>query len=197
MKDGCVLWGSRVVIPPAGRANVLQLLQKGHPGITRMKALARAVVWWPVMDSELESQVNECEACQANRRSPPPKSLLHPWEWPSKPWSHLHIDHAGPFLVKIFLIVDDAYSKWLEVAPVVLTSSQQTIRELRHLFAIHGLPEIVVSDNGTAFSSTEFGCFMKHNGIWCAPYHPSSNGPPEHAVQTFLKGSNEKNRRRP
>ncbi|KAL5459981.1 hypothetical protein EMCRGX_G033385 [Ephydatia muelleri] len=137
------------------------------------------------MDSELESQVNECEACQANRRSPPPKALLHPWEWPSKPWSHLHIDHAGPFLVKIFLIVDDAYSKWLEVVPVVMTSSQQTIRELRHLFAIHGLPEIVVSDNGTAFSSTEFGCFMKHNGIWCAPYHPSSNGPPEHAVQTF------------
>eukprot|EP00731_Ephydatia_muelleri_P031447 Em0022g961a len=129
-----------------------------------MKALARGVVWWPGMDSELESKVNECEACQANRKSPP-KAPLHPWEWPSKPWSHLHIDHAGPFLGEIFLIVVDAYSKWLEVVPAVSTSSQQTIRELRHLFATHGLPEIVVSDNGTAFSSTKFGCFMKHNGI--------------------------------
>ena len=166
---------------------MLKLLHEGHPGITRMKALARGVVWWSGMDSELESKVNECEACQANRKSPP-KAPLHPWEWPSKPWSHLHIDHAGPFLGEIFLIVVDAYSKWLEVVPAVSTSSQQTIREFRHLFATHGLPEIVVSDNGTAFSSTEFGCFMKHNGIrhiWCAPYHPSSNGSPERAVQTF------------
>eukprot|EP00731_Ephydatia_muelleri_P012870 Em0007g180a len=138
----------------------------GNPGIARMKALARGVVWWPGMDSELESK-----------------------EWPSKPWSRLHIDHAGPFLGKIFLIVFDAYSKWLEVVPVVSTSSQQTIRELRHLFATHGLPEIVVSDNGTAFSSTEFGCFVKHNGIRhirCAPYHPSSNGLAERAVQTTV-----------
>ena len=38
VQDGCVLWGSRVVIPPAGRAQVLQLLDEGHPGIARMKA---------------------------------------------------------------------------------------------------------------------------------------------------------------
>ena len=101
VQDGCVMWGNRVVIPLAGRAHVLQLLHEGHPGITRMKALARGVVWWPGMDSELESKVNECEACQANRKSPP-KAPLHPWEWPSKPWSRLHIDHAGPFLLKNF-----------------------------------------------------------------------------------------------
>ena len=70
----------------------------------------------PGMDSEFESMVNECEACQANRKSPS-KVPLHPWEWPSKPWSRLHIDHAGPFLGTIFLIVVDAYSKWLEVVP--------------------------------------------------------------------------------
>ena len=187
VQDGCVMWGSRVVIPPVGRAHVLQLLHEGHPGITRMKALARGVVWWPGIDSELESKVKVCEACQANRKSPP-KAPLHPWEWPSKPWSRLHIDHAGPFMGKIFLIVVDSYSKWLEVVPVASTSSQQTIKELRHMFATHGLPEIVVSDNGTAFSSTEFGHFMKHNGIRhirCAPYHPSSNGLAERAVQTF------------
>ena len=40
VQDGCLLWGSRVVIPPRGRAIVLSLLHEGHPGITRMKMLA-------------------------------------------------------------------------------------------------------------------------------------------------------------
>ena len=47
---------------------------------------------------------------------------------------------------------------------------------------------MVVSDNGKAFTSVEFQTFMKCNGIRyvrCAPYHPSSNGLAEKAVQTF------------
>ena len=50
VQDGCVLWGSRVVIPLALRPAVIQLLHEGHP---RMKAIARGMIWWPVMDVEL------------------------------------------------------------------------------------------------------------------------------------------------
>ena len=53
VQDGCVLWGSRVVIPSALRSAVVQMLHEGHPGTSRMKALARGVVWWPGMDAEL------------------------------------------------------------------------------------------------------------------------------------------------
>ena len=187
VQDGCVLWGSRVVIPLALRPVVIQMLHEGHPGTSRMKALARGVVWWPGMDVELESKVKTCGACQANQKSPP-QAPLHPWEWPSKPWSRLHIDFAGPFLGRTFLIVVDAHSKWLEVTPVSSTSSQQVVRVLRNLFSTHGLPDVIVSDNGTAFTCVEFETFMKRNGIRhvrCAPYHPSSNGLAERAVQTF------------
>ena len=118
----------------------------------------------------------------------PVLASLHTWDWPSCPWTRLHIDHAGPFLGKIFLVVVDAHSKWMDVVIVPSTSSQATIKALRPIFATHGLPEIIVSDNGSAFTSEEFQEFVKRNGIRhlrLAPYHPASNGLAERAVKTF------------
>ncbi|KAL5467316.1 hypothetical protein EMCRGX_G031528 [Ephydatia muelleri] len=186
VEDGCILWGSRVVVPPPGRVPIIKILHDGHPGVSRMKSLARSVVWWPGLDAELEAKVKSCEACQVNSRSPP-KSPLHPWEWPTKPWSRIHVDFCGPFLGKIIFFMVDAHSKWLEAAVVSSTSSQQAIRVLRQVFSCHGLPEVLVSDNGTAFTSTEFQTFVQCNGfrhIRSAPYHPATNGLAERAVQT-------------
>ena len=55
--DGCVLWGARVVVPPPGRERVIQELRELHPGIARMKSLARSSVWWLSMDADLEAKV--------------------------------------------------------------------------------------------------------------------------------------------
>ena len=65
-------------------------------------------------------------------------------------------------------------------------TSQTTIDKLRMLFATHGLPETVVSDNGSIFTSAEFATFMTYNGIKhlkSAPYHPASNGLAERACR--------------
>ena len=70
-------------------------------------------------------------------------------------------------------------------------TSTQTIENLRIVFANHGLPQKVVTDNGSSFTSEEFRTIMSHNGIMhvtTAPYHPSSNGLAERAVQTFKQG---------
>ena len=195
VQDGCLLWGNRVVIPPKERTRVVEELHETHPGICRMKALTRSYVWWPKMDADLEQKVRQCLSFQENRKSPP-EAPLHPWEWPHKPWVRLHLDCAGPFLGKMFLIVIDAHSKWIEGFPMSTSTSSATIEELRITFATHGLPEIVVTDNGSNLVCREFEDFLKQNGILyirTAPYHPASNGMAERAVQTFKEGMKKMN----
>ena len=134
--------------------------------------------------------VNSCHDCQ-QQRSAPASAKLHPWEFPNRPWSHIHVDFAGPFLGYMFLVIVDAYSKWIEVCKVDKATSQVTINKLREVFAAHGLPEILVSDNGSCFTSEEFHTYMKKNGIkllHSSPYHPASNGLAENAVKSFKTG---------
>lgn len=192
--DGCVLWGSRVVVPTVGRTRVLEELHAGHPGIQHMKRRARGVVWWPGLDQDIEQTAKKCTTCDL-RQSMPTKVLIHPWEWLARPWSRIHIDYAGPFLGKLFLVVVDAHSKWMEAVIVNVATSRSTIQVLRKLFATHGIPDMIVSDNGAQFTSAEFEEFTRRNGIRhlrSAPYHPATNGLAERAVQT-LKNSLLKN----
>ena len=73
------------------------------------------------------------------------------------------------------------------------STSSATIKKLRRAFATHGLPEMVVTDNGSNFVSSEFEDFLKMNGIRhirTVPYHPASNGLAESTVQTFKEGMN-------
>ena len=108
---GCNLWGSRVVIPPQDREVALQELHKTHPGCGKMKSLARNKIWWPGKDAAIETTVKQCETCQESWPSPP-AAPLHPWEWPSQPWSRIHLDFASLFLGSMHLILVDAHSKW-------------------------------------------------------------------------------------
>ena len=103
-------------------------------GISKMKAMARGLIWWPGIDKEIENLGKTCHDCLAVKQSPP-KAPLQPWIWPSRPWQRLHIDFAGPFINKNFLIVVDAHSKWAEVSRVchICTTTSKTIKVLRNL----------------------------------------------------------------
>ena len=169
---------------------MIRELHGGHPGISKMKSLARMYVWWPGIDDDIEKAVRQCRECQ-EVQSAPPKAPLNPWKWPSRPWARLHLDFAGPFEGKMILIAIDAHSKWIKAISTPNSTFATVIGELRTLFARFGLPESIVTDNATCFVSDEFESFLSSNGVkhtTSAPYHPATNGLAERAVQIVKRG---------
>ncbi|XP_048485025.1 uncharacterized protein K02A2.6-like [Plutella xylostella] len=187
--QGCIVWGYRIVVPGSLRNLILKEIHDGHPGIVRMKQIARNYVWWDNIDQDIEEVARECAACRQLRPAPP-AAPLHSWAWPAEPWSRLHLDFLGPFSNQYYLILIDAHSKRIEAEKVNTTSAVVVCDCLRRHFARFGLPKRLVSDNGPPFSSAAFAEYLKSNGIehtLVPPYHPSSNGAAENAVRTIKR----------
>ena len=140
VQDGCLLWKNCVIIPPQGRAAVLQELHESHRGVSRMKTLARMYVWRPGIDSYLEMMARKYKSCEKNHKKHRNVSL-HPWEWPAKPWTRLHMEYAGPFMGHMFLVLVNATFKWIEIKIVNKADSESTREVLLKIFMTHRMPK--------------------------------------------------------
>ena len=125
-EEGCFFVGNARHYSKQFRARILEKLLTGHPGIVRMKSLGRFHVWWPGLHKEIAESVHDCAPCQSVRNKPP-QAPVQPWKWPKQPWKRIHVDFAGPFMNKMFLLVVDSHSKWLEVEIMPSTTSTATI----------------------------------------------------------------------
>jgi len=189
IKNNILMWGYRVIIPSKFRKSLLEEIHGAHLGMAKMKAVARQYFWWPKIDKEIEEYVKDCEACKAATNNPS-KSPLIKFQEAEFPFDKIHIDFAGPFKGKTYLILIDAFTKWPEVFEMSSTNTDCTIERLKECFARFGLPRMIFSDNGRQFVSEEFENFCKNNGIihrTSAPYHPSTNGLAENAVGCFKR----------
>ena len=152
-----------------------------------MKSLAHQFLWWPKLDADIDKIVKSCNTCTIFGADSSP-TVLHLWEWSRQPWSRIHVDYAGPLYGKMFLIIIDVHSKWMEVHITSDCTTATIIDKLQLSFSSLGLPQVLVSDNGPAFCSTDFQDFIKQNGnnhVKTVPYHPASNGLAERSVKTL------------
>lgn len=183
----CLMRGHRVFIPSKFRSKVLSELHSAHFGIVRMKALARDYIWWPGIDRDVEDLVKNCVDCQKQR--PELKKVEnHIWEPATEPFERIHIDFAGRFCGKFYLIIVDSFSKWVEVQIMNDITTGSTVERLDKFFADFGTCRVLVSDNGPQLTSQEFEMYLKSKGIFhklSAPYNPSTNGQAERYVQTL------------
>lgn len=152
-----------------------------------MKSTARSYFWWPSVDKEIEHLTRNCQSCSKFNKNPA-KVKLHQWAYPDGPGKRIHSDFCH-LDGKSFLFITDQYSKWLEVYHASHgTNAKIVINFFRDYFARWGISEVLVTDNGSPFSSTEFYSFMRQNGVnhmFTPPYHPQSNGAAKNCVSVF------------
>lgn len=99
--NNCLMFSDRTVIPKKLQHLILKQFHSAHPGMNRMKALARSYVFLPGMNSETENLVRRCNRCNAVAKSSN-KKFYSSWKDPEKPWSRVHVDFSGPFDNKNF-----------------------------------------------------------------------------------------------
>ena len=137
-----------------------------------MKAIVRTYVYWPNMDKCLEELVHICSNCQLAVKSLR-KSTLSSWLISESPWSCLHIDLGGHINGQCYFILVDVYNKWPKFFQMSRTTADETIVKLKQIFNHLEISHILVSDNGTAFTSATFSDFCALNCIkHTSPFHP-------------------------
>ncbi|CAK1585814.1 unnamed protein product [Parnassius mnemosyne] len=190
-ENGCLMRGHKIVIPGSLRDRVISELHTSHMGIVKTKAEARSRFWFPGIDGVLERMIGSCEICM-QLRAAPPRVHISPWKYPADPFRRIHLDFLGPINGHMYLVIVDAYSKWVEVCRMNTTcASIAVIDKLYEFMSRFGLPETIVTDNGTSFCSREFLDFCHLNGIThitSPAYHPASNGQAESYVKVIKRG---------
>ena len=181
-----VLRNTRIVLPNSLRTQAINIAHEGHQGLVKTKKLLRTKIWFPGIDERTENIIKHCLACQATGPAARPEPLKMT-KLPPAPWHTVNIDFLGPLPTgEYLLVVIDAYSRFPEVEIVTSTSAKSTIPKLEGIFARHGIPEILISDNGPPFSSSEIQEFMRETGPVhrrITPLWPQANA----QAETFMK----------
>ncbi|CAJ2636234.1 unnamed protein product [Trifolium pratense] len=181
------------------------ILREVHEGINAQhlggRSLARKALragyYWPTMQQDAKDHVKKCDKCQRHgdmHLAPPRelKSLSSPW-----PFAWWGMDLLGPFTKGLYqnrylIVAVDYFTKWVEAEPLSDITSLRVLRFFkRNVLARFGIPQVVVTDNGTQFTDKEFQAFLVALGTkqhFTSVEHPQTNGQAEAANKVILRG---------
>ncbi|SJL11766.1 uncharacterized protein ARMOST_15175 [Armillaria ostoyae] len=202
-KDGILYYDNRVYVPRHSslRGEIIAQshdhITAGHPGIAKTRELVQREYWWPKIQKDIEAYVKGCETCQRTKSNTQAKSApLHPNAIPTEPWTHISVDMVTGLPDSnghdALLVVVDRFSKAIILVPCnVELSAEGWARILRdHVYARHGMPQVVISDRGPQFVSA----FMKElyrmldiTQNASTAFHPQTDGQTERVNQEVEK----------
>ena len=160
-----VLRGSRIVVPESLQQQAIDIAHETHQGLVKTKALLREKVWFPGIDKLVKETLDRCIPCQATGQPNPPEPIRMP-PMPDGPWQKVHADFYGPLPSGEYLLVlIDRYSRYPEVEIVRSTKASVVIPKFDKIFATHGIPFSITTDNGPPFNSEAYRRYLHTLGI--------------------------------
>ena len=158
VEGGLLMRGSHIAMPPALCKELLDKVHEGHQGITKCRERARQSLWWPGLSRDLEELVWTCTKCckaQKQRAQPMTPSLLL-----KLPWQVVGTD-LFEWNQATFLLIVDYYSRFIEITRLNRLMADEVITRTKSIFARHGIPETVISDNGPQYASEAYRLFAR------------------------------------
>ena len=188
----------RLVVPGSLRTAVLQLTHdapsSGHMGTEKSFQRVQERFYWPGYARDVEAYVRSCSVCQQRQGSvPKPSAALQqiqvgsPFEMIAMDMLELPRSERGN---KYCLVISDYFTRWPEVFPLPDQQATTVARVLVDgVFARHGLPATIHSDQGRSFENEVIKEICRAMGITkvrTSPYHPESDGLVERLNRTLL-----------
>lgn len=185
VEDGIVMKGPKAVIPRSLQREYIAILHRGHPGAEATKRRARSIVFWPSMSKDIERETSLCSVCNSIKPHQQKERLkLHPV--PDLPWSTVFTD-IFDWNGQQYLVLVDSYSGWFEIDRLRDMTSTTVIRKLKRHFSVHGSPHLLLSDNGTQYTSQRFKDFAStwdFVHVTSSPEFPQANELAEKSVSS-------------
>jgi len=186
-------------VPDPMVGNLLRLYHddQAHCGIEKTYQGLISNYWFPSMRRKIKEYVDNCLVCMlANTSTNVREGELQTTCTPTLPFQVVHADHYGPLIEsddgrKYILILIDAHSRFTWLFAVKTAGAKEVIENFKNIFDTFGNPELLVSDRGTAFTSTQFATFLRERNIkhqLVAVAAPWANGLVER-INRFLKSS--------
>jgi RNase H-like domain found in reverse transcriptase/Reverse transcriptase (RNA-dependent DNA polymerase)/Integrase zinc binding domain/Chromo (CHRromatin Organisation MOdifier) domain len=161
----------------------------GHLGQDKTYELISRNYTWPTLRKYINNYINTCDTCARNKVSrQSPHGKLHPLPIPPAPWKSVSMDYIVELpLSKGFNAIYVCVDRLTKMSHFIPTNSTVTAQETANLYLsnvckLHGLPDDIVSDRGTQFTSN----FSRHllklckiQGNLSTAYHPQSDGQTE------------------
>ena len=159
IEDGIILCGEAVLVPVTDRRKMLQLIHEKHVGITKCQLHARNCIYWLGINKDIQHIVEACETCQRFRPCQP-HAPLKATDPPTRQWQRVGSD-LFEFDGHDHLVIADYYSKLPIICkiPREQCNTAKVISLSKEIFSEHGIPEVLMSDNGLQYSSSSFAEF--------------------------------------
>jgi len=181
--------GMQLIVPSILRKEMIITTHSSHIGIEGCLRRMRECLFWPRMSSEVKDWISKCDVCMTFRNSQAKEPMWLDDQVHLRPWSKVAADVCN-LHGRQLLVVVDYFSNFIEVSRLTTLTSQATVRALGDIFARFGVPDVLITDNGTNFSSEEFAAFSRKwrfNHVTSSPGYAQSNGKAENAVQTVKR----------